>query len=196
MDLFARTPPEQLCVAQTVVLSKVQSLTLDLSHMPVHLPEPRQALRGVEVKVQIPVTQDSQFPSHTLSQQCPSTHKPLLHSPSTVQGEPFGRVTRASGVPFEAGASAAEVVPPVALEPSELTLPLEPPDDAPLVDPPAPPAPPSLESLLSRISEPSPKPPPLPPRPVNDDRSALLASGDAGPGVQVPWFVPWFFVHW
>jgi hypothetical protein len=67
--LFARTPAEQLCAAQTVVLSKVQALTFDLSQMPTHLPVPLQALRGVEVKLQIPVTQDSQFPSHLLSQQ-------------------------------------------------------------------------------------------------------------------------------
>ena len=45
-DLFVRTPPEQLCDAQTVVLSKVQVLVFDLSQMPAHLPEPPQALRG------------------------------------------------------------------------------------------------------------------------------------------------------
>lgn len=67
--LSLRTPPEQLCSAQTTVLSKVQAFLLDLSQMPVHLPEPPQASRGVEVKLQVPVTQDSQFPSHLLSQQ-------------------------------------------------------------------------------------------------------------------------------
>jgi hypothetical protein len=69
MDLFARTPPEHLCGAQTVVLSKVQALTFDLSQMLAHWPVPLQALRGVEVKLQVPVAQDSQFPSHLLSQQ-------------------------------------------------------------------------------------------------------------------------------
>lgn len=41
----------------------------DLSQVPVHLPEPLQAFRGVEVKLQVPVVQDSQFPSHFPSQQ-------------------------------------------------------------------------------------------------------------------------------
>jgi hypothetical protein len=77
--LFVRTPPEQLCAAQTVVLSKVQALVFDLSQTPTHLPEPPQALRGVAVKLQTPVAQDSQFPSHLLSQQWLSTHRPLLH---------------------------------------------------------------------------------------------------------------------
>ena len=67
--LFLRTPPEQLSNVQTIVLSKVQVLVLDLSQMPAHFPKPPQAFRGVEVKLQVPVTQDSQFPSHLLSQQ-------------------------------------------------------------------------------------------------------------------------------
>ena len=67
-DLFVRWPPEQLCAPQTVVLSKVHVFVLDLSQMPAHLPEPAQALRGVEVKLHVPVTQDSQLPSHLLSQ--------------------------------------------------------------------------------------------------------------------------------
>jgi hypothetical protein len=67
--LFVRKPPEQLCDAQTVVLSKVQALVFDLSQMPAHLPEPPQTLRGVGVKLQVPVAQDSQVPSHLLSQQ-------------------------------------------------------------------------------------------------------------------------------
>ena len=68
-DLFVRWPPEQLCAPQTVVLSKVHVFVLDLSQMPTHLPEPPQALRGGEVKLQVPVTQDSQFPVHLPSQQ-------------------------------------------------------------------------------------------------------------------------------
>ena len=64
-----RWPPEQLCAAQTVVLSKVQVFVLDLSQRPAHLPEPAQALRGGEVKLQVQVAQDSQFPLHLLSQQ-------------------------------------------------------------------------------------------------------------------------------
>ena len=69
IDLSVRTPPEQICDAQTVVLSKVQVFVLDLSQMPTHLPEPPQVFRGVEVKLQVPVAHDSQFPLHLLSQQ-------------------------------------------------------------------------------------------------------------------------------
>jgi hypothetical protein len=47
----------------------VHALVFDLSQVPAHLPEPLQALRGVEVKLQVPVAQDSQFPSHLPSQQ-------------------------------------------------------------------------------------------------------------------------------
>ena len=68
-DLFVRTPPEQLWEAQTVVVSKVQAFGFDFAQMPAHLPEPPQLVRGVEVKLHVPVAQDSQFPSHLLSQQ-------------------------------------------------------------------------------------------------------------------------------
>ena len=69
MDLSSRTPPVQLCDAQTVVLSKVQALVFDSLQTPAHLPEPAQGLRGVEEKLQVPVEHDSQFPVHLLSQQ-------------------------------------------------------------------------------------------------------------------------------
>jgi hypothetical protein len=69
-DLFVRWPAAQLCAEQTVELSGyVQVVVFALSQMPTHLPEPLQALRGVEVKLQVPVAQDSQFPSHLPSQQ-------------------------------------------------------------------------------------------------------------------------------
>jgi hypothetical protein len=67
--LSRRTPIVQVCDAQTVVLSNVHAFVFDLSQMPAHLPVPAQGLRGVEVKLQVPVTQDSQFPSHLLPQQ-------------------------------------------------------------------------------------------------------------------------------
>jgi hypothetical protein len=69
MALSRRTPPVQLCNAQTVVLSKVQTLVFDLSQTPAHLAEPPQGLRGVEEKLQAPVEHDSQFPVHLPSQQ-------------------------------------------------------------------------------------------------------------------------------
>jgi len=91
MDLFLRTPPEQLCAAQIVVLSNVHVFVLDLSQTPTHVPEPAHALRGVKVKLQVPVTQDSQFPWHKLSQQCPSTQFPVTHSvPLEQTPAPFG----------------------------------------------------------------------------------------------------------
>ena len=69
-DLFVRWPPEQLCAPQGVKLSGyVQALVFDLAQVPAHVPVPLQALRGVEVKLQVPVAQDSQFPSHLPSQQ-------------------------------------------------------------------------------------------------------------------------------
>lgn len=123
----------------------------DLSQVPAHLPEPLQALRGVEVKLQVPVVQDSQFPSHLLSQQCPSTHELLLHWLAAVQIEPFGRDVGASGPSFRSGASGVEVVPPVALgassddtppEPPAMPPPPAPPEAEPSVGPPTPPAPP------------------------------------------------------
>ena len=69
IDLFVRTPFEQLCAAQAVVLSNVQVCLFDLSQMPAHSLDPPQAFRGVEVKLQVPVAQDSQFPPHMPSQQ-------------------------------------------------------------------------------------------------------------------------------
>ena len=47
----------------------MQAWVFALSQVPAHLSEPLQALRGVEVKLQVPVTQDSQFPAHLPSQQ-------------------------------------------------------------------------------------------------------------------------------
>jgi hypothetical protein len=47
----------------------VQAWVFDLSQVPAHLPEPSQALRGVALKLQVPVEHDSQFPVHLLSQQ-------------------------------------------------------------------------------------------------------------------------------
>jgi hypothetical protein len=44
-------------------------LVFDFSQAPAHLPVPPQDLRGVDVKLQVPVTHDSQFPSHVPSQQ-------------------------------------------------------------------------------------------------------------------------------
>jgi hypothetical protein len=79
-DLLLSELFEQLWSAQTVVLSKVQAALFDGAQTPAHLPEPPQDVRGAEVKLQVPVTHDSQFPSHLLSQQWPSTQKPVAHS--------------------------------------------------------------------------------------------------------------------
>jgi hypothetical protein len=87
----------------------------DLSQVPAHLPEPLQALRGVEVKLQVPVAQDSQFPSHfAVAAMTVDTQALLLHWLAAVQVEPFGRVDGASGASLRTGASGVAVVPPVA----------------------------------------------------------------------------------
>jgi len=47
----------------------VHAFVFALSQVPAHFPVPVQGLRGVKVKLQVPVEHDSQFPSHLPSQQ-------------------------------------------------------------------------------------------------------------------------------
>lgn len=157
----------------------------DLSQVPAHLPDPLQALRGVEVKLQVPVAQDSQFPSHLPSQQWPSTHKVLLHWLAAVQIEPFGRDVGASGPSFRRGASGIAVVPPVESGASGDETPPEPPEMPPLEAPPrpepsgGPPAPPPPLSWPSGTTA-------DPPEPPNGDAPSDVPPVPRGPSSEVP----------
>jgi hypothetical protein len=60
--------------------------------VPAHLPEPAQDVRGVEVKLHVPVEHDSQVPSHLPSQQTPSTQFPEVHCPAEEHLAPLSSV--------------------------------------------------------------------------------------------------------